>query len=346
MDYNDGFISDERQTATSFDLFFTILAFLTAGFSGYTTFKGFYFDFSFFPAFLIALIIGLGLLIINFKIRDARRDNESLFGPLIAFFLLLMFSFISNTNAFYTFFLEREASKKTQIEAWRVFDKGTISILDTLNQNIKNSDISVKKEALDKEFYNFEQQILDPRNLGVGPKAKRHLRNIEDILGVTLTSLKRPSKGSPPDRYREYISDIRDLIDEQYKVSTYKSSVAEIERLKSDINEARNNHKEHLDIKNGHETFEDKMKNSSETDKMARELSSFKERAITLVGFNKVIDDVVKITDDIGSFQHTWRNFLNFTNEAAIVLSIFLSLLLDILTPLFSILLYKREVNL
>lgn len=347
MNFNNEFPDErDRGRVTIFDLVFTIIAFLAAGFSGYTTFKGFYFDFSFFPAFIIALIIGLGLLIINFKIRDAKRDGESLAPPLTAFFLFLIFSFISNTNAFYSFFLEKDGSKNTQIEAWRVFDKGTETLVDSLNKYTKTSDYQKNKKKLDQEYFNFEKQVKDLNNPGVGAEARRHLGAIEDILNVVLTDLKRPPKGSAPSAYTGYLNDMKNLIYEQFEANYSKSNIVKIKLLIKNIEKSKIEHQSHVQIKKSHESNEDKHFNSSETDKMDQELRSFKTKAQDLISFNKPIEMINRLSDDIGSFQYTWANFLNREYPMAIILSVLLSLMLDILTPFLSILLYKREVEL
>ena len=120
---------DESRELDAFDILFAVVAFLASAFSGYTTYLGFSYDFPLLPALIMAIIIGLGLLAINFKLRHNRLDGVSVAPALIAFALFFVFSFISNTNAIYTFFLKRDIVGETQVQALRDFDAGTTKIL-------------------------------------------------------------------------------------------------------------------------------------------------------------------------------------------------------------------------
>ena len=88
-----------KQDPTMFDIVFTIIVILAAGFSGYTTYLGFSYDLPVLPSIVIATIIGLGLLVINFKIREHRISGDGVGKPLLAFFVFLIFSFISNNQS-------------------------------------------------------------------------------------------------------------------------------------------------------------------------------------------------------------------------------------------------------
>jgi len=47
--------------------------------------------------------------------------------------------------------------------------------------------------------------------------------------------------------------------------------------------------------------------------------------------------------DEIGSFQYTWRNFIDWISPTAIVLAVLLSILLDLLVPLVTLLVYRPD---
>ncbi|MEM6406445.1 MAG: hypothetical protein AAF669_07650 [Pseudomonadota bacterium] len=122
------------------DLIFKLIALLASGFSGYTTYLGFDYDFPKLMAITLAVMVGLGLLMINFKLRQSRIVGESVGKILLALLFVLPFSFISNTNAIYTFFMEKDVVEKTQIEAWKNFDAGTSKLLAA----IEDHEISIK----------------------------------------------------------------------------------------------------------------------------------------------------------------------------------------------------------
>ncbi|KOR33491.1 hypothetical protein TI05_00610, partial [Achromatium sp. WMS3] len=84
---------------------------------------------------------------------------------------------------------------------------------------------------------------------------------------------------------------------------------------------------------------------SDTTDLMYSDLKSLTVETRQLVGFKGDIQNINISADDIGSFQYTWKNFWNGIRPPAIILSILLSIMLDILTPTLSVLLYKQRTN-
>ena len=105
---------DEPQ-GTYFDVIFALIVFLTSGFSAFTTYLGFSKDLPLYMSVPIAVIVGLGLLAVNFKIRLARIQDGGLAGPFLVFLIVFIFSFISNTNAFYSRLIEDDIVRRHRI---------------------------------------------------------------------------------------------------------------------------------------------------------------------------------------------------------------------------------------
>lgn len=333
-DYNGA--GKDAPLANKFDIIFAIIAFLASTFSGYTTFLGFSYDLPIFASTIIALIIGLGLFIINFKLREHRIKGESIINLLIAFFFFFLFSFISNTNAFYTYFLKNDIIGDTQVQAWRDFDKGTSDILNAINNNALSLEAARLKQHLDIARQNLREQITDKSDPGLGTKAKQHLEEIETILGVHLTRLKPPSGPGPFSRYQEYSDRLDDLIMTQF-TSKYKTTETQ---LLSDLKDKI------LKLKTLYEeAVNNKQYSSDTTDLMRRDLDSLQVEAKNIIGFKGSVPVINTTADDIGSFQYTWTNFYNNIKPSAIILSILLSIMLDTLTPILSLLLYKQELE-
>ena len=121
---------DERQKqGTLFDVLFSIAVWLTCTFSTWATYIGFSVDFPKPIAAVIALAIGLFLVALNFELRKRRRAAEGLAGPLAMLGVVVVFSFLGNTNAIYSYSIRRDIVGQTQEEAWRVFDSETSKIL-------------------------------------------------------------------------------------------------------------------------------------------------------------------------------------------------------------------------
>ena len=326
---------DRPRTGTYFDVIFFVIVLLASGFSSYTTYLGFSYDIPAFMAFVLAAIIGLGLFAINFLIRDARREDTGLTKPFIAFFIVFVFSFISNTNAIYTFFLERDIVGQTQETAWRVFDSESAKILTEIDNNEHVRQFETRRTAFETARRNLEQQITDERNPGLGTIARVHLGTVETLLGTPLTPLQPPPPTAPMASHRAYATKLDGLIEQQARGAFENDPATPMLKLSQKIRKL-------------HRFYEDEIRrkayDSNTTDLMKRDLNQIGVEARNLLLKEIDLQDINNTSDEIGSFQYTWTNFLNWISPAAIILSILLGTLLDILAPLFSVLLYRSDV--
>ncbi|MCZ6641308.1 MAG: hypothetical protein O7G86_03650 [Gammaproteobacteria bacterium] len=325
---------DSLRHGTSFDVAFGIIVILASGFSAYTTYLGFSYDIPKFLAFALALIIGIGLLAINFKLRDAKRYATGLAGPLIAFLFVFVFSFVSNTNAIYTFFLQRDIIGQTQEEAWRVFDSETTNVLAQLGQAPALINLEQQKKRLAIARQNLKKQINDRNNPGLGSLAQSHLNEVSEILNTRLTPLRPPDPSAPMARHQGYADRLDDFIEEQAKTEFANSEGVAVIELVDKIHRLRN-------------FYEDKIRSkeyrSDTTDLMKRDLDAITFKARDLLGKSLTLETINNSADETGSFQYTWTNFVNWISPAAIILSILLGALLDILAPVLSLTLYRSE---
>ena len=324
----------DQRHGTSFDVAFGIIVILASGFSAYTTYLGFSYDIPKFLAFALALIIGIGLLSINFKLRDARRAATGLGGPLIAFLFIFVFSFVSNTNAIYTFFLQRDIIGHTQEEAWRVFDSETTNVLAELNRApaLVNLDEQIKALAIARK--NLKEQIVDLNNPGLGSLARSHLDEVSNILANRLTPLRPPDPSAPMAQHQGYADRLDTFIEEQAKVAFTNSEGVAVIELRDKIRQLR-------------DFYENKIRSkeyrSDTTDLMKRDLAAITFKARDLLDKNLTLATINNSADETGSFQYTWTNFVNWISPAAIILSVLLGALLDILAPVLSLTLYRSE---
>jgi hypothetical protein len=329
---------DEPRPVTVFDLAFTVIAVLASSFSGYTTYLGFSYDLPTLLSVVMAVIIGLGLLVINFKIRDARLSGDDLGPPLLAFSLFLVFSFISNTNAIYTYFLENDIVGETQEEAWRNFDRGTATVLAAIAEHPISIEGAQVKQDLDVARRNLRNQVTDRGNPGLGPQAREHLQEIETILGAPLTRLQPPPPSAPIAEHERYADRLDELILEVFATqnANLRSAQYAVDSLRARIEKLRALYQDLITRKQYSREITDGMKNDFDT---------LVVQARQLIGFDAELPTINTTADDIGSFQYTWQNFYDGTNLPAIILSILLSIMLDVLTPILSLLLYKPEVE-
>ena len=319
---------------TSFDVAFGIIVILASGFSAYTTYLGFSYDIPAFLAFALALIIGIGLLSINFKLREARRTATGLGGPLVAFLFIFVFSFVSNTNAIYTFFLQRDIVGQTQEEAWRVFDSETTNVLAELDRDPQLVRFEAQKTALAVARQNLKEQIVDSNNPGLGSLAQSHLDEVSEIIGTELTPLRAPDPSAPTAQHRAYAERLDTFIADQAQTEFANGDGVAFVELTDKIHQLR-------------AFYEDKIRSkeyrSDTTDLMKRDLDAITFKARDLLDKDLKLATINNSADATGSFQYTWTNFVNWISPAAIILSVLLGALLDILAPVLALLLYRSE---
>lgn len=324
---------DRPRRGTAFDVVFGIIVIVASGFSAYTTYLGFSTDLPWGLALALATLIGLGLVGVNFKIREAKLEGLSTLRPLCAFLVVFVFSFVSNTNAIYSFFIQRDIVGNTQEEAWRVFDAETTKIAAALASQESYNQYRNAMRQLETERLNLRKQITDSRNPGRGRLAQTHFDAIQRILGVPLTEQQPPPANAPPQELQAYADKVDRMIEAQVQIQFEDEDGRKIADLLTQIGKARAFYK--------NETVPDKY-SAKTTDLMRQDLQTYAASARTVVD-DITITPINSTADETGAFTYTWRNFVDWINPAAIVLSILLGALLDILPPLLSILLYTQD---
>ncbi len=328
----------EAPRGTFFDVIFVVILFLASGFSAYTTYLGFSKDLPFYMSFPIAAIIGLGLLAINFKIRAARIADRPLFWPFLVFFIVFVFSFLSNTNAFYSRIIEQDIVRETQEEAWYLFDRESTKALNLFDSNPQYQSELATIAEVENELAKLREQITDPRNLGLGPRAQAHLMRIEDLLETDSTDLVAPPPERPQMEHVQYAekleAHIRELIDERHR----RGIVRRVVSVYEDIQRKKNDHKKRIDDDDFHRNHTDAMRRDLESieNQVNRHLSPVPEMTLS---------DINDKADEVGKFKYTWRNFVRAVSPIAIFLSVIIAVLLDVLAPMMSIAFYRPQYN-
>lgn len=325
---------DPPSRGSFFDVLFMLMVLLASGFSGFTSYLGFSKDLPLYMSISIAVIVFLGLILANFKIRAARRAEESIRAPLVLFLMVFIFSFVSNTNAFYSRMIEDDIVRETQEEAWDVFDKESNRALKLLLENpVYQAELKLIAEV-ENEITKLKSQITDPRNPGMGKRATEHLNRVTNLLETKVTQFKPPAPGAPMPEFAAHADmlekHIRQLIDERSKrgvVYTYPA-------LNEHIDALRLKHERRL----AHQKY-----NRRYTEEMRRDLADIENRTNRILSptpelkLNPVNDKA----DEVGKFQYTWRNFVDWVSPVAILLAVMLGLILDLLAPIMSIGFYR-----
>jgi hypothetical protein len=326
---------DERpKQGTLFDVLFSIAVWLTCGFSTWATFIGFSVDFPRPIAAVVALAVGLFLVALNFELRKRRRAAQSLAGPLAMLCIVVIISFIGNTNAIYSYSIRRDIVGQTQEAAWRVFDSETSKILRAIGEVPEVNAFEDRRRSLEIARQNLRTQIVDSRNPGFGELAQAHYADIMKILEIDLTPLRAPEPSAPVEQLSAYAVRLDALIEEQAETQFRNDPAAPFIDLQSDIQKVK-------------AFYEGKMRqkeySADTTDLMTRDLDGYAVRARELLPSTLELQTINNAADEIGSFQYTWRNFADWINPTAIALAVLLSILLDLLVPLVTLLVYRPD---
>ena len=335
---NPEFPDREVQAGTFYDVIFALIVVLASGFSAFTTYLGFSKDLPLYMSIPISVIIGLGLLGVNFKIRACRVSDSSLIGSFTVFFILFVFSFISNTNAFYSRLIQDDIVRETQDEAWLVFDEESSNALKIIEDNPTYQEELRRIAEVENEITKLRDQITDPRNPGLGERAQEHLRRIERLLETDSTDLAPPLPERPMHEHEEYAAElerhIRELIEERKRRGVVLGYAA----LHEEISQKRNIHQQRLD---------EKDYRRSHTDEMHRDLKFIENQTNRHLSPSPELElrEINDKADEIGKFKYTWRNFVQYVSPVAITLSVVLGALLDLLAPVMSLAFYRPRYD-
>ena len=328
----------EASRGTYFDVIFALIVILASGFSAFTTYLGFSKDLPLYMSIPIAVIIGLGLLGVNFKIRSARLNDSALAGPFLVFVIVFVFSFISNTNAFYSRLIEGDIVRETQDEAWRVFDEESSKALKVIEDYPQYQRELRRIAEVENEITKLKGQITDPRNPGLGERAQGHLKRIEELLETELTDLVPPSPEAPMREHEQYASALESHIRELIEERRSKGVVYVPLGLHEGIRDKRKVHRQRVDARDYRRDH---------TDEMHRDLGWIENETNRTLSPNPELDleEINDNADEIGKFKYTWRNFVEAVSPVAIALSVVLGALLDILAPAMSLALYRPQYD-
>ncbi len=332
------YIDRDSPRGTFFDVIFAIIVIIASGFSAFTTYLEFSEDLPIYMSIPIAAIIGLSLLAINFKIRTARINHDSLAGPFLVFFIVFVFSFVSNTNAFYSRLIKEDIVRETQEEAWILFDQESKKSLGIIDRDPRYQAELKMISEVENEITKLKRQITDPRNPGLGERAQDHLKRIETLLETTPTDLVPPPPEASMRKHEQYAlsleKHIRELIEERRDRGVVNAYTA----LHDSVTEKRAIHRRHV---------EERDYRREHTDAMRRDLKWIEGEVNRWLSPKPPLEleEVNDKADEIGKFKYTWRNFMQMVSPVAIFLSVVLGALLDIIAPALSIAFYRPQYD-
>lgn len=329
---------EDRPKGSWMDVVFALIVLLAAGISTYTTYLGFSKDLPMAMSIPIAAIIGLGLLAINFRIRQARVSTGGMKGAILVFLMIFTFSFLSNTNALYSMFIKQDIVRETQEAAWELYDRETTRALEVFDEDPLYQAELARMAEIENELTRLREQITDPRNPGLGERAREHLKRIEEMLETRTTPLVPPGADAPLDEHEEYgaklEAHVRTLMAERSTLGVVYGRTA----INSELQAQRAKHLARIEASEYDRTY---------TDEMKRDLKWTENQVNRWLDPDPplVLDEVNNQADEVGKFKYTWRNFVEWVSPVAIILAVILGALLDVIAPAMTFGLYRPHYD-
>lgn len=209
------------------DLFLATLALLLISVSFWQTWIGLQQIFGG-ASLVIAFVLSLLMLFLCWMIRNAKVQGKPVGGLLGIYTFIALFCFIANFNALYTRFMRTDIYTTELRNINELYNLLETNVEANLNYSV--SDVKMR-QAVRSEVDLLKIQIKDPKNAGIGVKAKQIIVRIEKLLGKKITPLTPISE--TPDGYE----DLANRMEEQIIKMAYNLS-AEETALVNDIRQA------------------------------------------------------------------------------------------------------------
>ena len=326
---------DRPRQGTSLDVLFSLAVWLTCIVSGWATYVGFSVDLPKPVALVLAVAISLFLAGLNFELRKRKRAATGLWGTLAMLCVVVVISFLANTNAIYSYQIRRDIVGQTQEEAWRVFDSETSKILRAISEVPAVAALEDRRRQARRrapELEDADRRSAKPRLRRARARAlrRRHRRySASTSRRCARRTRRRPPRSSLPTPIGWTPSSKSKRKRNSRTIPPRRSSTCEtnIEKVKA-FYEGKMREKEY---------------SADTTDLMTRDLDGYAVSARELLPGALELQTINNSADEIGSIQYTWRNFTNWISPTAIVIAVLVSFILDGVVPLFTLLVVRPD---
>lgn len=302
-----------------------LLALICIGYSTYQTANGYELATGgLTKAWVIATIVSIGLVLCNVLLWITIFSRFYFKALIVGIFYLVIasFSFSANFNAFYSDFMKKELlydeleGLQSEIKS---IETRAIKALDAKPDTLK-----VKVELLKTTLV---EQILDPGLLGYGPKAKKHVQDLNKVLDVELTI----PAGSPRLIAESFSRQIDKLLKLKLESITNKSDqlkqkiISTVKNLQTQIDSAR--------ISVGNITDDKYI-----IEQCIKVHNQIGEEILSFTGafrFSRLTAENV----EIGKISHSFRSAFKRKAKEPLLVAVGLSSLIDLIVPVMIIVL-------
>ncbi len=273
---------------------------------------------------VVSLVISLLMLRTNLQLRTFLQQNRNVVGLLLFYLVIALVSFIGNFNAFYSRFMRAELYdrelREYKAEIPAIANQATTALNNLTDFNETERQVNQLKRAL-------HAQIINPGNPGIGEKAREIITDIEKLVGTQLTIL----DGSPQTLADGMVAQVDNILAEM-NTSMNKDVTPVIleintssEAVMATINEALNPSRIKKDGRDALESALTVYNNICLTTQR------------TIPGFECTPKSPRNL--EVGQLNHTFQSaFGEMQNPSATWISVFASLLIDFLVPVFILL--------
>lgn len=315
---------DRPKQNSGFELFIiAFVALVCLGISFYQTTLGYK---EAFGSILIsggfALVVVTLLLYLNYRLRAARRQSESMgaiAGILVVYLVFTFASFAGNFNAFYTNFMKGEllrgelAQKRDALNRLQEDAKSALTSQEMLRP---------KTEGL---LSQLQSQIRNPSEPGCGDKCEKVLSQIEKLLDTPITRLKGENKEMLIQEYTKLINKQLDVTLRLGNDEAKKDLITEIDQdvadLRSKIDTA---------LQNPSTAGLPVLKEVVEIYKLLG------NKTKKLAGASFKYDEQIRVeNEEVGKISQTFNSAMQNISHWGVWVSAIISLFIDLFVPLF-----------
>lgn len=309
-------------------IFSTIMSYL-----GYAQSAGFL-------ALLLTLVVFVLLMASHIVIQQSRVAGRSLIGGLLILMLGGLFSFVSNFNYLYSNLMRKDVAAETIVASHAVFQQNLIRAQSSLRSAPSRREAAVRRAEFENQLDQLNQQINDPGNPGVGPRAREHIQRLEQIVGAEMTALRQPGKGASVAEVNKWFKNYAALARRTFEREMREFSGNDLDQLMSEIDDYKLKYASPPENAGAADLYL-----LAEYDKISGDV----ERHTNALLPSRSRIDLLKIErleGQLGEIRYSIANgFLELPNPAATLQAAIVSLLVDIVPLIFALCLLRHRPN-
>lgn len=281
---------------------------------------------------LFSLVICLFILLLNFRFREALRNEEALIGIVFFFFIVIAFSFAGNFNAFYSQFMKKELYEE-ELKEFRSkltgIEQRSVTALDNSHDAVElRTKVNQARDRL-------VLQITDKGNPGIGERAKEIIQEIEGYLNQPLTILRGDSY---EDQARLMAQQINRILDEEIPKRSAKAN-----ELIAYINDLADTTRKNIDYMLSSpyllETYGKETLNEA-----ASTYNTIGQRTQGLLGEATFsFEEIQSRHAQVGKISATFQSAMRGDNRQATFIAAIASLAVDLLVPFYILFTVSRS---